>query len=74
VLLGYWGLGPEGLSFFDKVKSEFLSRVKLISLAVDAASPGGTYRVEMQGTTLRVVFPLDEIRSWPKVRLKLIWF
>jgi hypothetical protein len=64
VLLGYWGL--EGLASFPKIKSELQSRVKQISLTIAAGSGGGTYKTEMQGTTLRIVFPLDETREWNK--------
>lgn len=63
VLLGYWGL--EVLcSEFDAIKSEVQNRVKQISLSIGGS--GGTYRVEMKGTTLRVVFPLEETRKWNK--------
>jgi hypothetical protein len=61
-LLGYWGL--PGLTSFAGCRTEFLNRVKLVSLAVDAAAAKGTYRTELNGTTLRLVFPLDEVRLW----------
>ena len=63
VLLGYWGIS--GLMAFPNVKAEFTKRVKKISLCVDAAAPlsGNKYKTELDGTTLKVIFNMEELRG-----------